>query len=130
MPPPISGAALSVAAFVVGGHGKPDLHAQVTVTQPPQTVQLAYASHGSREGWWFAPELFAGTYVIAARVPHQACASVTLTVPPVGPKGGGLYEVRIFCKGSRPRKKRSAVGARGVERTVPARADTPPQSTT
>jgi hypothetical protein len=91
---------LSAAAFAAGGHGKPDVHAQVTVTQPPQAVQLARPLHGSNNGWWFVQALREGTYVIAARVPHQACASVTLTIPPAGPvgDGGGVYEVRIFCK--------------------------------
>jgi hypothetical protein len=87
---------LLVAAFVAGGHGKADSHATVTVTELPQTVQLADPTvSGIRKGWWFAPGLGPGTYEIAARVPHQACASVSLTVPSLP---GAQYEVRIYCK--------------------------------
>jgi|HubBroStandDraft_3_1064219.scaffolds.fasta_scaffold1329662_2 hypothetical protein len=94
--PSLSGVSLLVAAFAAGGHGKPDPHAQVTVTQPPQIVQRARpTSQGNQKGWWFAAELFNGTYVIAAHVPHQVCASVSVTVPS---ESQAQYEVRIDCK--------------------------------
>jgi hypothetical protein len=93
LPPP--GAVLLAAAFAAGGHGKPDLHAYVSVTQLPKAVQLASPVHGLR-GWWLA--LLGGgggVFRVTARVPHQACASATLTIPA---QPGGRYEVRIYCK--------------------------------
>jgi hypothetical protein len=89
------GASLLVAAFAAGGHGKPALHAQVKVTQPPQTVQLATPPNGEPPGWWFAPGLYAGIYKITAHAPHQVCASISLNIPA---ETEAQYEIRIYCK--------------------------------
>jgi hypothetical protein len=95
---PAHGVLLLVAAFM-GGHARPDVHAQVRITQRPHTVQLAKSFEP--KGWWYARlPAFGGTYEITAHVPHAICSSVTLTIPPVvaPQQEGGRDEVRIHCE--------------------------------
>lgn len=73
--------------------------AQVSVTQPPQVVQLASSYRRQFDGWWSAL-LDPGTYKVTAHVPHRVCASVVLTIPlpRAGEEEAERQEVRIYCK--------------------------------
>lgn len=105
------GPTILAAVFAAGGHGKPALRAQVSITQPPHDVQLAKRISGEtlNGDWWTNHPLATsgGTYLVTARAPHQECGSVTLTIPAMAlpeQRVGGRYEVRISCARSSSRK--------------------------
>jgi hypothetical protein len=89
-----------LALVFMAGHAKPSAGAQVKVSQPPSTIQLA-ERETSREGQWIARlSLRGGTYDVTAHVRHAVCSSLTLMIPPM-PNGqivGGLFRVRIYCE--------------------------------